>query len=720
MRILAMRASFGKLEHETMTLTPGLNVVEAPNEWGKSTWCAFLVAMLYGIDTRSKSTKNQLAEKERYAPWTGKPMEGSIELVWNNRNITIQRSSKGRIPMGDFRAFETESGLEIPELTADNCGQMLLGVEKEVFTRAGFLRFSDLPVTDNEQLRSRLNALVTTGDESGSGQLLEQKLKELKNRCRYNKNGLLPQAQQRRDQIQSSLREHQSLTRQEQKLSQRVKELEEYIAQLNNHKSALRYQGAQMDNEQIKAAQEGVDQAAAELKELEAQCKTLPSREKAFQNIQQLTQLRQGMEAIQMEEQMMPLSSSIPEPPAGFEGCTANSAIIQAETHRDEIRDLQPKKSILAPILIGIGIALVLYAAFLFFWEKPLWSIGVAGGGMLYLVFGIITIISRRRRISRYRSRQITLFRKYGSSDPEQWVADANAYANAWDDYARREDDRKQLRGDLDSRKEAIVRQSMEISDSKGISASLKHWTEIMELWDACADARRQLRQKEKHLQTVKSMATTALPPEMEDTMTFTEDETNRLLSDANHELRQVLSKLGQYQGQVEALGSSDTLQLQNQQMDSKIEKLEQTYRALEYAQKALAEATAQLQRRFAPRIAESTQALFSQLTNGRYDRLQIAQDFSLRFGARNEDVLRSHRWRSDGTVDQLYLALRIAVARELTPESPLILDDALVRFDNDRLRSALELLEEESASRQVILFTCQNRERKILQQVRL
>ena len=51
MKIYSMTATFGKLEHETLTLQPGLNMIEAPNEWGKSTWCAFWKAMLYGIDT---------------------------------------------------------------------------------------------------------------------------------------------------------------------------------------------------------------------------------------------------------------------------------------------------------------------------------------------------------------------------------------------------------------------------------------------------------------------------------------------------------------------------------------------------------------------------------------------------------------------------------------------------------------------------------------------
>ena len=86
----------------------------------------------------------------------------------------------------------------------------------------------------------------------------------------------------------------------------------------------------------------------------------------------------------------------------------------------------------------------------------------------------------------------------------------------------------------------------------------------------------------------------------------------------------------------------------------------------------------------------------------------------SVHAGAQGEDTLRSQLWRSDGTVDQLYLALRLAVAQELTPEAPLVLDDALVRFDDRRLAAALDVLRKEAQQKQVILFTCQGREKSI------
>ena len=102
-------------------------------------------------------------------------------------------------------------------------------------------------------------------------------------------------------------------------------------------------------------------------------------------------------------------------------------------------------------------------------------------------------------------------------------------------------------------------------------------------------------------------------------------------------------------------------------------------------------------------------------LTDGRYDRMHLQRDFSLMAGTGRETVLRSALWRSDGTADQLCLALRLAVAEALMPDAPLILDDALVRFDDRRLEKALVLLKEEARSRQVIVFTCHGREMQYL-----
>ena len=54
---------------------------------------------------------------------------------------------------------------------------------------------------------------------------------------------------------------------------------------------------------------------------------------------------------------------------------------------------------------------------------------------------------------------------------------------------------------------------------------------------------------------------------------------------------------------------------------------------------------------------------------------------------------------------------MRLAVADALIPGAPLVLDDALVRFDDQRLQATMEVLKDAAENRQVILFTCHSRE---------
>ena len=169
MKINKLTASFGKLENETLSLHDGLNVIYAPNESGKSTWCAFIMAMLYGVDSSERARAGYLPDKLRYAPWSGAPMEGSMELTADRRDITITRRTRTKsAPMRDFTAVYTGSSVPVKELNGSNAGEMLTGVSKDVFRRSAFIAQGTVAVSGSPELEKRINAIVSTGEESGS------------------------------------------------------------------------------------------------------------------------------------------------------------------------------------------------------------------------------------------------------------------------------------------------------------------------------------------------------------------------------------------------------------------------------------------------------------------------------------------------------------------------------------------------------------------------
>lgn len=702
MRIYKMTATFGKLEHETLTLEPGLNIITAPNEWGKSTWCAFLIAMLYGLDTRAKTTKTALADKERYQPWSGSPMSGRIDLNWNGRDITIERTTRRRVPLGEFKAYETESGLPVEELTAANCGQTLLGVEQTVFRRAGFIRFSDLPVTQNEALRRRLNALVTTGDDSGAADRLAASLKDLKNRCRYNRTGLLPQAEAQRDAIEEKLTELETLNTQCQKLKMRIDEVKDWLRQLYNHQQALAYAKMESGLNQIAQAREATEETEQILRALEAACASLPPQTEVESKVRELRAFRDQWNAIRAEERQAPTEPQKPELPNPFTGLTTEAARAMAREDAREMTELSQSKMPLIFMIIGaIGL---LAAGGLAYLTAYVFAVIAGGVGLLALIWGAVDRVSTRKKI-------LAIVEKYGTADWKQWTVPISEYEQDMIAYGEALKAYQEVGSDLEVRLMVLRKKRDSLCGLQEPEEVLDFWQEAQRQWEQYDRARAEAMTARRHLEALDAVVKPVEKPTAPDNLTQNEAQTAQLLAECAAEQQRLQNRLGQYQGRMEIIGSAEDLRLQHKRVCDRIARLEDTYTALTIAQETLQQARTELQRRFAPRITQRAQELLGAMTDGRYQSLTMGEDFSLRASAGQEDVQWDAIWRSDGTIDQLYLALRLAVAEELTPDAPLVLDDALVRFDDTRMAAALDILRKMAESKQVICFTCQGRE---------
>ena len=700
MKILSMTATFGKLVGQTLTFQPGLNVIHAPNEWGKSTWCAFLIAMLYGVDTKERTTKDSFAVKEQYKPWSGAEMSGRMDILWNEKAITIERSSKGRVPMGQFRAYETESGIPVPELTADNCGQVLLGVEKSVLIRAGFLKMTDMPVTQDEALRRRLNALVTTGDESGAADDLMQKLKDLKNRCRHNKTGELPKAEAQKAALESKLSQLETLKTQSQQIEQRQAQVKADISALNNHMQALQYAAAKETANRVAQAESACKAAKEQLQLAEAACEKLPEQAQIQDNLRQLEQL--SLQQTVLTQENTPYIEDAPNAPSIYAGLTAPEALEQA--HRDKAaydalhKTASPLWLILAGLFVAAGIFTLTSPLAI-----PLFAVAV---GLLIVYF---TKQGERKKA------KAEILARYQGVDSSLWIAMAVQYQDATDHYIRKSAAQTALLEDLQRRRQTLQAQLNTLTQGKTVAEANAYFTDMLQKRLALSQAQETYRQAKLRAEELGTLVNQVAPPVLPDNLTLTKEQTQQQLLSAQLEAGQLQKNLGLCQGQMQSLGQTETLTRELAQVDAKIKKLENYYAATVLAMETLEKATTELQRRFAPQISGRAQELFAKLTGGRYDRLQLTQDFCLQAGAVGENTLADSKFRSDGTVDQLYLALRLAVAEALTPKAPLVLDDALVRFDDTRLAQAMNILKDAAKEKQVIVFTCQKREENYL-----
>ena len=203
MDILHLTGTFGRLDHSELSLSPGLNVLYAPNETGKSTWGAFIRTMLYGLSTRERGP---LADKNRYAPWTGAPMQGRMDLTTHGDACTLLRETRrAASPLGEFSCTYTGTGTPVPGITGQNAGEVLLGVPREVFERSAFIGQNALAVDQDAELERRIAALITTGEEDTSYTESYDRLKKQLNRRKHNKTGLIPALEREADQLRAAL-----------------------------------------------------------------------------------------------------------------------------------------------------------------------------------------------------------------------------------------------------------------------------------------------------------------------------------------------------------------------------------------------------------------------------------------------------------------------------------------------------------------------------------
>ena len=166
--------------------------------------------------------------------------------------------------------------------------------------------------------------------------------------------------------------------------------------------------------------------------------------------------------------------------------------------------------------------------------------------------------------------------------------------------------------------------------------------------------------------------------------------------------------------GRQKVLG--DPMILESELTTLRQELNEQTaqYEALTLASEALRDADNEIHTRFAPVLSKTAGAIFNRITGGRYDMLAFDKTLDAAAQAKGDTVSKNVLYLSEGTSDQIYLSLRLAVcqlALDSAEPCPIILDDAFASFDEPRMALSLDYLKELSKVRQVIVFSCHKRE---------
>ena len=736
MRIKSMIATFGCLDRARLEPGEGFNLIQAPNEGGKSTWCAFLKAMFYGIDTRDRDRKGYLADKNRYQPWSGAYMEGEITLEWQGRDITIRRSQKGSTPLGAFSAVYTGTQEPVPGFTAETCGPLLLGVGREVYERSAFIGGSAMALTSVPELEKRIAALVSSGEEDVSFSQAQGKLREWLNRRKVNRSvGLIPKLEEELEQVNASLAALESVTADIARLEGEKNALEHQRVQLEEELEIHRRLAGRALNRRYAQASQELEEAQRQLSGLEADFGALPSQEqlkRAQGELQYLKvmdeEIRQGEEAMKEAEEAY-VQAQIAAQDERFAGLSAEEAA--ARVQRDLAERAAAEKeagtwSRMSRLFPAAGLAAMVAAGAFSLLER---GTLLYAGFAIWLILLAVTIVVglvNRSMARRCREKGARILARYGVSAPEEAEAlaqDYRARCQAAEEAARR---LKEVRGGLNDRKARrdnswedllhfVHTFAPQAGGLFGCSAAISRALGMDHELALARERVEERRRRRDDLATQGGQAVDTLEALAEPERT--PEESRRALAEAEGRLRQISQSLGQALGRQRSMGDPAALSARRERLEGELEQRKREYDALTLAMDALQRANVRLQERFSPELNRLSGLYLSRLTGERYTAVTLNRELE---GAalRKEDVLpRSALALSRGTADQLYLAVRLAVCRLCLPEKPpVVLDDALVCFDDQRLALALDLLRELAAEQQLLLFTCQGRERAALE----
>lgn len=719
MKLLRMTATFGRLEQETLSLTDGLNVLQMPNEAGKSTWAEFLLAMLYGVDTSERVKTGVLPVKTKYQPWSGKPMEGVIELTHAGRRITIIRTSTARAPLGVFSAVYTDSGLPVEGMTGANCGQMLLGVPKSVYQRSAFVRQAGLGLTADADLEARLSALVTTGDEAISFAAADKRLLAWQNRVRHNKTGLIPDAERELATVDGALT---ALAREHEKnlaLRAQLQTLQTQQAACEEDLRALRAADVQQKKAQLYDAKRAAMQAANRENAASAVCARLP-REDA------LLALSQEASALLSMPEVESAASAPARPacPQAFSGVDEERLLDKAQRDMREFDRLTAKKHrVSTPLLALAALFIGLGAAGWLVRHEPLMPAAFALAALACVVTALVNAAHDRKREAELSEAQalLTLYENHSRDEFYAYAVQYRDALRAWQAASEAaaaqnaaRDAESRLRAERTAALLGSVRMFADAGTLLEAQSAIGSALEAYRAWHTAQQAAQQAKTRYDALaQALGDIPD--LPVPARDVSGLTNEQAETALARTQALAAAVQSQLDQSRGRLEQFGSEVELSAKKQALTQKLDLLNERREALTLARQTLEQANAALAERFSPRLVREASDIFSELTGGRYARVQISRQMDMEAG-QPDAAMRRSLFLSGGTADELYLSVRLAVCRLLLPEdAPIVLDDALAMFDDDRLCLALCLLQREAANRQILLFTCQSRERRCL-----
>ena len=149
-----------------------------------------------------------------------------------------------------------------------------------------------------------------------------------------------------------------------------------------------------------------------------------------------------------------------------------------------------------------------------------------------------------------------------------------------------------------------------------------------------------------------------------------------------------------------------------------RLNSLKDLEKSISLAKEVLSQSYENMKNTVTPKFTEELSKTIAEITKGKYTKVKLNDDIGLVVELENGNYIPVARL-SIGTIDQLYISLRLALVEDLSEEKmPIVLDEPFAYYDTERLKNILRYIAQRFSNYQIMIFTCTHREKAVLEEL--
>ena len=679
--------AYGNIENKDINLEEGINIIHGANESGKSTLLNYIISIFYGI-SRNKDGK-ALSDYEKYKPWNSNEFSGRISYkLENGEKYEIFRDFNKKNPkIYNDKLEDISDRFEADKKDGSKFFIEQMGIDKQTYLSTVVSTQEEVRLDEKNQnmLIQKIANLAGTGEDNVS----------------YKK-ALIKLQEKIRDEIGTN------------KTSQKpVNIIEKEIVEINNKIAETeRYRSRKYEIDAEK------EQILSELKELEQQKQILQELQNSMKNeeetknrleireknrkdnIAKINELTNQKNTINAEnERVQNAKNHLQDIIKGHKENIEklNSEIEKIANEKEETQEKE--KPSISFIIITVVLAIALICSIILI--KNYIISGVLGVAIIAnIVFYVIN--KNKQKVNKAKLREkINQEKQYKreklENQKQQIIANINTTEK---ELKKQEEQEKQVNSELSMLKGQII--LLEKNNEK-ITEEIEQDNKVIK--EESNKNKQQIIEKYKD----KNINDLLYINDYQNYISKIEETIN------NNRIR-IKGLEIEYNTIVPQLDEMVVLEEKLEADKEKLAELREKESIINIAIENLMDAYEEMKTTITPKFTKNLSESIQKISSNKYNKVTINDENGMIIENNRGEYVEAIKL-STGTIDQLYLALRLSMIDELSKENlPIILDESFAYSDNNRLKNMLQYLTSDLNNHQTIIFTCTDREQKMLE----